>query len=704
MNFVPSRNSQIAEPIERLEAAEATMLATKRGRATSPISLAVPGHRHVLSTVVEPFGRPIRSAAEAIRASLDKANLSTKCCDELSLSRSKTSPIQRTDGEVVAWAILSAWAVGIASNRLEVNVSLVEAVSWFWGPSLRKHGGTVAALRKAIALAEQTLEVAREARPFYDLLPYILDPHGPGSRLSVRRDPNTAASRTRRRNEGVFYTPADVADYMVRACVRNFPAQKVPLVLDPACGTGVFLRAALATLAEKNPNQDWMSLASENLFGIDIDPLVVNTAAHVLTADVLRHTNTTVLPIQLWQAIRKNLACIDALLVDPPQADSSTPRVSLSTLFPPLKEGAGIVIGNPPYTNIGSRRDLAALGNAFETIAAKPNSNAEIYVAFLEQAILLSAVNEAAAALVLPLSLAYNLGAQFLAARQIIGRTSGDWKFAFFDREPHALFGEDVKTRNAIVIWSKRKAQRDSRLFTGPLLKWRGATRAKMLRAIEFTPIQFDVRHGIPKLGGLQQAHALEILSRRCETLESAVESIEKTSLADALSDDDRTVFVGPTAYNFLNVFLKPDYQLKREQLPSEHPLHAIRCATRNDAYVVFAILSSHLAYWCWHTFGDGFHVSRRFISELAFGLDAFQAPTRSALHDSGESLWSVVKSQPIISNNRGRTSLAYSPNGFDALRRQADEALAKLAGLDDSFVDELQQFTARAVTVKVKA
>jgi len=28
----------------------------------------------------------------------------------------------------------------------------------------------------------------------------------------------------------------------------------------------------------------------------------------------------------------------------------------------------------------------------------------------------------------------------------------GTWRCAFFDREPHALFGEDVETRNAILF------------------------------------------------------------------------------------------------------------------------------------------------------------------------------------------------------------------------------------------------------------
>jgi len=68
-------------------------------------------------------------------------------------------------------------------------------------------------------------------------------------------------------------------------------------------------------------------------------------------------------------------------------------------------------------------------------------------------------------------------------------------------------------------------------------------------------------------------------------------------------------------------------------------------------------------------------------------------------LADAGAELWYVIRGRAVVSLNRGRTSLAFTPNGHDAIRRKADQVLAELAGLEHAFVDELQKFTARSVS-----
>jgi hypothetical protein len=157
---------------------------------------------------------------------------------------------------------------------------------------------------------------------------------------------------------------------------------------------------------------------------------------------------------------------------------------------------------------------------------------------------------------------------------------------------------------------------------------------------------------------------------------------------------------VGPTAYNFINVFLRPPRKLFRDEMSlSEHPLYAIQCGTEDEAFAAFAVLSSHLAYWWWHSHGDGFHVSRRFLEDLPFGVEAVSGETGLRLTDAGKALWATIRERPIMSLNRGRTSLAYTPNGHDDLRRRADEVLAEIAELRPAFVDELQRFTARSVS-----
>lgn len=665
-------------------------------------SLAIPRRGHVLSSVSELYGGSIREAVAALSVSVARAPRADVASALYALRASdRDSPVHRSDDEIVAWLIVSMWVTGVASRAIPVSGSLPQAEEWFLG-SKRGHRLTTLTSARAIQKAESALRVQADAAAYLDLLPYILDPHGPGSRLSVRRDPSTQTARSRKRDEGVFYTPADVADYMANACVSTFDGD-IPTVLDPACGTGVFLRAALGALRQRYLDEDAASLAVKFLFGIDIDPLALDAATFVLLADIWAGASLS--PAALWKSLRRNLACIDTLRIDPANdrpsslAREGASRLTIPSIFADLPRGPTIILGNPPYANLGARSDLSALQGVFRTIAAKPQPNAEVYLAFIEQMVRLVGAKNCAGALVLPLSIACNVGSQFAAARKLIAETPGRWRFAFFDREPHALFGEDVKTRNAIVLWSRCSHDKSAKLATGPLRKWRGDSRAQMFRSLRFTPINSDVRGGIPKIDGDCQAVALKALSNRWDQLERALKHIGRCPLAASPHADDRTVFVGPTAYNFLNVFLKPPQTLfGKDLILSEHPLHVLTCASRQDALAVFALLSSHFAYWWWHSNGDGFHVSGRFLCEFPFGFDALSGSVAEALARAGQALWSTINTRPIISLNRGRTSLAFTPNGHDSIRRQIDQILADLAGLQPAFVAEVQQFTAHTI------
>jgi hypothetical protein len=620
--------------------------------------------------------------------------------------------IVRTDPEMVAWAIVSMWVVGVAVCAIPLTASLADAERWFFGADApdRLVGF---AQQGAVTKAEMALRSEADATGYLQLLPYILDPHGPGSRVSVRRDPATSATQSRKRAEGVFYTPADVAEYMAKACLSSLNAETCPTVFDPACGTGVFLRAAFHEMKNLYPGRNTFQLATESLFGADIDPWPLDATAFVLLADSWGDLGGQVCaPAEAWRRLRQNLSCIDTLLIDRAEdcnneagknTSGGAKYHAISSLFPALKRGPAVILGNPPYADLGSRSDLVELGRRFQTLSVKMSASAEIYLPFIEQMTRLASSDRCSGALVLPLSVACNVGPQFSKVRELISKTPGSWRFAFFDREPHALFGEDVKTRNAIILWSREPWDRTASLATGPLRKWRGGSRSAMFQSLHFTTVEGDIRAGIPKIEGHIQAAAYKALSAHWGRLGQVVRGIERSSFAAAPDADDRTVFVGPTAYNFINAFVSPERSLfDKAEILSENPLQAIKCSSHKDALAVFAILSSHLAYWWWHTHGDGFHVSRRFISELPFGLEAF-VPVRDTLAERGAELWQLIERKPIKSLNKGRTSIAFTPNGYDGIRRGIDSLLAGQVGLDERFVDEIQQFTARTVSATLR-
>jgi len=89
--------------------------------------------------------------------------------------------------------------------------------------------------------------------------------------------------------EGAYYTPKFLVDYILSQTVekhfKEFPKQYNCKVLDPACGSGIFLVEALRRIVEhyidKNnriSKKSLKKLAENNIFGIDKDENAINVA------------------------------------------------------------------------------------------------------------------------------------------------------------------------------------------------------------------------------------------------------------------------------------------------------------------------------------------------------------------------------------------------------------------------------------------
>ena len=669
---------------------------TERAELMVP-RLSVPRRGQVLSTVTEQYGGPVRFAIEALTSALSHSEWDARTQKAIS-SQSFGTVQRRSDAEMVARHACAQWVVGFALSRFSETTGLVASLRWF-----DLNNPLLPAIQSldTLVLSETLEHLIRVAEPaaLADLLPYILDPHGPGSRLSVMRDPNTGAARASRRSSGVFYTPADVAEYMVQAALTDTGIEDKPKILDLACGTGVFLRAALGRLQTLGMRADF---AAQNcLFGVDIDPWSVDGAAYVLLHDVLCECPSSATdPSVLWRSIRNNLAIADALCIDPagtlPRRSlfkSEPSRFSLKEVFPALIEGPDVVVGNPPYAPIGERSDLVELAHVFATLPGKGSGVGDLHPLFFEQMMRL-AQSSASGALVIPLSVAFSSGQQYAAMRQLVEHTAGTWKFSFFDREPHALFGEDVKTRNTIVTWKRTTNDMKSRKLTGPLMKWRGHDRARMLRGIQHTELHSSIVTGIPKLSSKLQSEVLDSLLAGRSSMSKLAISFRSTSLEHTFDADRKTLFVGGTAYNFLNVLFRPHIRYRQKDgMMSTNTMHALSFLTVRDALAAFALLSSGLSFWLWHIQGDGFHLSRSFLESFPLGPDLFDPASFEQLAHIGLGLWCGLQAHPVESLNRGRASLSFPASRLRRQQRLADSLIIKALGLPTIFVDELDSF-----------
>jgi hypothetical protein len=567
------------------------------------------------------------------------------------------------------------------------------------------------------------------------------------------REPGTQAARSAKRRDGVFYTPADVAEYMATEVLKELGgATKTPRCLDASCGSGVFLRAILRIAEELTLGGrfDRFAFARSSIFGLDISPLAVESACFVLLHDAFRDVSAnSPSPWSAWHLLRLNLAVVNSLSVtraecaekqdlleregisrrltdiasasdwkdaeptrrEPKSAGfelfgGSLDGFSVTRLFPEAGGGFDILIGNPPYSALGENRERRRILRRFASFPARLSGSEEIYPAFIEMTWGLSAGDRSASALVVPLSVAYHRGRQLTACRRAIMRDVGEWRFAFFDREPHALFGEDVKTRNAILFRLVRDRRTDRshapRFETGPLRRWTSRSRVSLFSSLNFTPLAIsDIARGIPKLSGKSQSQAAASLVARTDQFKHGWTRIGSCSPSEACRQQTRpVVFVASTAYNFLNVF-RPHNKCPELRAPmSENKLFRIEYESERDARVSFAILSSRVVFWWWHVHGDGFHVARWFLEGVPFCHRSFHGDDREMLVKCAERLWERLQEHQIVSLNRNRASIAYRPLSCESERDQIDSILVRAAGIDYGFCQDLRRFVRDVVIV----
>lgn len=237
-------------------------------------------------------------------------------------------------------------------------------------------------------------------------------------------------SVSRRKRDGVFYTPQYITKYIVENTVGKLCAEKKAsmgideqeyfadknrqtatkkrlldqlsayrewllgiTICDPACGSGAFLNAALQFLMAEHKLIDEMeakltgstiefpgvenSILENNLYGVDINEESVEIARLALW---LR----TAKPHRKLSSLNNNIKCGNSLISDPEIAGDKA--FNWQEEFPQVFEKGGfdVVIGNPPYVhleNINETSTALAQTGEFKTY----NKRGDLYCIFVEK-------------------------------------------------------------------------------------------------------------------------------------------------------------------------------------------------------------------------------------------------------------------------------------------------------------------------------
>lgn len=577
--------------------------------------------------------------------------------------------ITQAGGSRGAWAFVAVLLVDMVRTGLSANWN--RAANWF---GLLDEQPDCSGIENALAPLAAVPHLS-------DFLPYLLDTYGRTTRLDVIRDSSLAGSRAERKKAGSFYTPQDVADFMVRSIAAGADDAEADTEwwLDPALGSGVFLAAALRHHLAGG-RDDGEAFATTRLTGFDVSPQACDFTSFVILGGIAHVVRR---PLAAWTSIRGNLIALDAT-----KPDHERGGERLRDLLAP-KHGPLRLICNPPYANAGSGMVVMADGRPTNTL----------YLPFVEMAWRVAVTERDAACLVVPLALGANRSADHRRCRMSMAAAGGDWTLLFFDRQPHALFGEEAKTRATIAI--RRPGPAPANIRTSRLLKWTSRQREAIFnetRAASITGV--SVGRLVPKLGSDDEVALYRTLERhrlRSGSRPDPVKASATEIVGNALSAD---VFVAGTAYNFLNVFRNYPDQLSWRGTLSASGLHRLPSGDIETADAVLAILTSRMAFWLWHVECDGFHVPAWFLSEMPLLNLRLNQAAATDLARLGRAIWKGLQEDIICSSNRERLTFAFRPTHVAALRDEVDALLAAALGADANTVMLLRSFESEVVSI----
>ncbi|TIQ17694.1 MAG: SAM-dependent methyltransferase [Mesorhizobium sp.] len=327
--------------------------------------------------------------------------------------------------------------------------------------------------------------------------------------------------------------------------------------------------------------------------------------------------------------------------------------------------GFDVIVGNPPYAEIPRDIDRPLLRRTFLSALEHWSRDEDLYTLVVERSLKLLRSESGQFGMILPLSVAFSTKRPFLELRKILSGEGTLAAWSHFDRIPSALFGNEVRTRCSITLFSRAKSSRPHRNATTALLRWNAESRDALFSTLRYAEFDVEVQSRVPKLGSEVQAETLKHLNSRKLPLGVELrDSISFSTLfAAAPKFPQPAVYVGGTAYNWFPAWRDIPETTDMNGKPSLPARTAgYRFRTAEEANVVFALLCSSLGYWWWSVASDGFNLKKWLLDSFPVSSTVFSPKSRSELAALGAELRTEIKKHYVFKDNRGRIGNYFLP------------------------------------------
>ena len=465
----------------------------------------------------------------------------------------------------------------------------------------------------------------------------------------------------RRKNQGVYYTPKDITEYIVANTYLNYTcrdnsqvySQEECLrridetggntlfnakVFDPTCGTAEFLLSAIEIKLRLSKryitlsDADLLTLTS-SIFGNDISYESILLSKIRIYFTIINELKDKANAKQLAKILNKNFTCRDYITVK-----FARPKYD-------------IIVGNPPYVEYGK-------------LPVKPDSNyGNIYADVLCNAVC-ELKSTGVIGFVIPLSFVATSRMQSIR-EDMYKKMNRIFILNYADR-PDCLF-DGVHQKLSILFGIKGQGKCIS--YTSSYYHWYNSERRDLLNNCKIFPSHQRDQY-IPKIGNVYEDSIFEkICNVKGESLLSLLNTQNKQS----------SVYLNMRACFWMKAF---------SFNPGSKEYKEFGCSSEMKPYLL-AILNSNLFFLYWTIVSDCWHITNKELSE-------FFVPTNGVCLD----MFRILTSKLERKLERTKKYIGSVQTQYEYKHRECkpeidaiDDALQEIYGLTDDEVAFLKEY-----------